>query len=57
MKLTIECRYADKNWGHRHYNISQAVSLGGDVIITFGNEGSVTLSSKEFEAYRLSGNY
>lgn len=52
MKLTIECHYPNKNWGHIHYNISQAVSLCGDVIITFDNQGSVTLSSKEFEEYK-----
>jgi hypothetical protein len=52
MKLTIECRMPNKTWGHLYHEVSQAVSYGGDVIITFGNEGSVTLSSQEFDNYK-----
>lgn len=52
MKLTIESRGVGESWGHRWHDISQAYGRGGDVIITFGNQGSITISSDEFENYK-----
>lgn len=52
MKLTIQCSYANENCGHIYHDVSQAISHGGDVTITFGTEGSVTISSKEFDEYK-----
>ena len=52
MKLIIQCSYANENCGHIYQDVSQAVTHGGDVIITFGTEGSVTMSSKEFDEYK-----
>ena len=52
MKITIESRMPNKTWGHIYHDISQAISFGGDVIVTFGNEGSITFSSNEFERYK-----
>lgn len=42
----------NESYGHIYHNVSQAVTYGGGVIITLGNEGSVTLSSKEFDNYK-----
>lgn len=52
MKITIKCCMENESWGHLYHNVSQAVTYRGDVIVTLGKEGSVTLSSKEFDNYK-----